>query len=386
MQSLPRSSKRVVLVVLIALLVALAGCNAASPGGDSAADGGGAGESARGGAGGGGGGVGSYYDSSGERVIVREADMSVEVDNFSRAFQRLRTIADRHGGFVGDRSQSSEGDWDQGSITVRVPARNFSAARDAIARLGRVENEDVRAMDFTNEYENRQDRIRQLERDRRELRQLLNQSQNASAATRLRDELEQVRNQLRELRSQQESLRQRQALSTIRVDMHEPESQKPPRNYESAFGFVDAFRDAFYGGSTAVKLVIVFFGYALPIGIALLLLGAFGTVLLLVWRRLRDRLVDVLGRDGESLMGGSGRGGPPPGPAQRADPARAPPGGGQRPSQSRQGTPDRTGSPPDSDGSGGEMPDSGNDASDERGGGTRDSGSDAADGERDDSG
>lgn len=280
----------------VAVLVALAGCNGVQMGSNSGGggDAGGGGAQVSGDDGGGSSG-GSYY-RDGERVVVREADASLRVANFSRSFRRLRAIADRNGGFVGDRRQRSEGDWDSGTVTVRVPARNFSSARDAIAGLGRLEEENVRALDFTGEYRDRQRRIRQLERDRRELARLLNRTENASAASDLRDELQEVRSKLRDLRREQSRLRERQALSTIRVEMHEPESEKPPRTYETAFGFVDAFRQAFYGGLTAVKYVVVFFGYAVPIGVAALLLGTFGFGLWNTWLRIRTRLTGLFGR------------------------------------------------------------------------------------------
>lgn len=266
--------------VLVVVLVAFAGC---AGGGLQSGDGD-AGQPS-GGSAGDGAGVGSYYTDSGERVLVREADMRLRVDNFSRALVRLRAVARGHGGYVGDRSQRSEGQWDAGHVTVRVPAGNFSAARDDVAAVGNLESEDVRVLDFTSEFENRERRIRQLERDERELERLLANATDTDQALQVRNELEQVRERIRDLERQQSSLRQREAMSTIRIDLHEPEQRKPPRNFESSFGFVDAFLGAFYGGLTAVKYVIVFFGYAIPVGLALLALGAFGSVLYLAWRR-----------------------------------------------------------------------------------------------------
>jgi len=284
--------RRVALALVLVALVALAGCNGQLGNSQGGGDSGGAPDV---GAGGGGGGVGSYYGDDGERVVVREADMSLRVENFSQSFRSLRAVADRYGGYLGDRRQRSEGEWDTGTVTVRVPAANFSAARDAVAALGRVEDENVRVLDFTGQYRDRQERIRQLERDQRELQRLLNRTENASAAADLRDELQEVRGELRELRGQQSQLRQRQALSTIRVDMHEPESRRPPQTFETAFGFADAFASAFNGGLTAVKYVIVFFGYAIPVGFAALLFGTFGFGLWRLWQQIRSTMERLFG-------------------------------------------------------------------------------------------
>ncbi|MEA5388633.1 DUF4349 domain-containing protein [Haloarculaceae archaeon H-GB11] len=291
--------------VLVVALVLLAGCAGGLQSAGGAGDSGAAPsyEDAAASSGGGGG-VGSYYSESGERVLVREADVRLRVDDFETSFRKLRGVADAHGGYVGDRSQHSDGEWDSGQITVRVPAENFSAARDAITELGHVEDENVRVLDFSTQYQNTDRRIEQLEADERELERLLANTSDSEQALEVRQELERVRNQLRELRAQQASLEQREAMSTIRVDMHEPESRKPPKNFESSFGFTDAFLSAFYGGLTAVKWVIVFFGYAIPIGIALVGLGAFGSVLFLTWQRIFGYIRGVFDGEGSVRPGG----------------------------------------------------------------------------------
>lgn len=296
--------RRRLLVVLFVVLVALAGC--AGMGGDTASSGGGpqaggGGDSAevapdRGS--GGESGVGSYYTDAGDRVVVREANMDLRVDNFSHAFQRLRTIADRNDGYLGDRSQSSQGAWDRGSITVRVPPEQFASTRDAVAALGRLEDENVRVKDFTSQYDDREERLRQLEQEETELERLLNQTDDVDEAAHIRDDLHEIRNEIRSLESQQQSLRERETMSTIRVDMREQESEKPPKNYESAFGFKDAFLEAFYGGMTAMKYVIVFFGYVIPVGLALIPLGAFGVGIVSGWRRSTAFVRQLLSRSG----------------------------------------------------------------------------------------
>lgn len=301
--------RRQIALVLLALLIVFSGCaglGGESAGSSGAPERGGGGDSADlarsggGGEGGSGGGgqVGSYYTDDGDRIVVRESNIDLRVNNFSHAFQRLRTIVDRNDGYLGDRSQSSQGDWDRGSITLRVPPERFASTRDAVASLGRVEDENVRVLDFTSQYNDREGRLQQLEMEEAELERLLNQTDDVDEAAQVRDDLREVRNDIRSLESEQQSLRERETMSTIRVDMQEPDSEKPPKNYESAFGFTDAFLEAFYGGMTAMKYVIVFFGYAIPIGLALIPLGAFGVGIVAGWRRTTSFVGRLLSRDG----------------------------------------------------------------------------------------
>jgi len=298
-------SRRVLTVFILVVLVVLAGCSglggseSAEETGKEGGGGGDDGGSESGPSGGddGPGGVGSYYDADGDHVVVRSATMDVRVKNFEQSFRSVRQVTNEHGGYLGDRSQNTEGEWDTGTVILKVPAENFSTVRDAIEDLGRVESVEVTALDFTREYQDRQGRIAELESDESNLERLLNETDNASEARRIRSDLEEIRSDLDTLRSDQQALRERGSMSTLEVTLHEPESKKPPRSYETAFGFFDAFRDAFYGGLTAIKYVIVFFGYAIPIGIALLLAGVFMVALYAVYVRTRQAVSEFLGVD-----------------------------------------------------------------------------------------
>lgn len=284
MPSWSPSTRRIVPVLLLAALLPLAGCSASLPGGGSnAGTGGGApqgGQAAEG---------GSHYVGQ-QRVVVREADMRIEVQEFDPAFDRTREIARAHGGFVADWTHDVERGWHSGTLVVRVPAENFSAVRDDLAELGELENENVRAKDFTDTYEDLGERLADLRTDEAALERLLNRTNSTEEARRVRSDLSDVREQIRELEQRRTDIERREALSTIRVSLHEPPGKRPPKNYQSAFGFGDAFLDALYGGLTVVKYVIVLFGYAVPVGVAGLLLGGFGFVTYRLWLLLRANL------------------------------------------------------------------------------------------------
>lgn len=283
------STRRIVPALLFVAVLLLAGCSGALPGGSNSAGSGGD----AGGPQAGEGGAGSHYVGQ-ERVVVREADMRVEVASFDPAFDRTREIARANGGFVADWTHDVERGWHSGTLVVRVPAENFSAARDDLAELGELENENVRAKDFTNTYEDLGDRLADLRKDEAALQRLLNRTNSTEEARRVREDLSEVRQQIRELEQRRTDIEQREALSTIRVSLHEPPGKRPPKNYQSAFGFGDAFLDAFYGGLTVVKYVIVLFGYAVPVGAAGILLGGFGFVTYRLWLLLRANLDQVL--------------------------------------------------------------------------------------------
>jgi hypothetical protein len=294
-------------IALVVLLVALAGCSASLPGNDV---GGGAPEAGDGASGPGGGGTsgGSYYVDE-ERVVVREADMRLEIEEFDPAFDEARAVARDHDGFVADWTHDVERGWHSGDLVVRVPAENFTDARDDLAELGELEDETVRARDFTNTYTDLGERLSDLRRDERELERLLNETGDAEEARRVRSDLAAARQQIRELENRRGDIERREALSTIRLSLHEPPGERPPKNYQSAFGFDDAFLDAFHGGLTVVKWVVVLFGYAIPVAVAGLLLAALAFVCFRAWRLTRanlERLLPEVGAGRESPPDESG--------------------------------------------------------------------------------
>lgn len=268
---------------------------------------------------------GSYYED-GEAVIVRSATMTIEVEEFDRQFRLAREVAGTHGGFVTDYTIERERGWQKATFVVKVPASNFSESRDDLADLGTVESEVVEAEDFTAEYHQRKGRLETLRERQQELERQLEEAETADERSEVRSELADVRGEIRELEGEQQALEHRESLSTIEVTMREPEGEKPPENYETAYGFDDAFLQGLYGGLAILKGIVVLVGYLLALGLGMLVVGVVGMCLLAgglavkvhVWPRIRN-----LFRIPESASIGSAdrpHGTGPPDPPARDEP------------------------------------------------------------------
>lgn len=308
-------TKRLVMVAVIAALVVLAGCSGGTGGdappanrggGGSGAGGSGGGDSsgAGGGTGGGGGNAdaaagGASYYVDGERVVVRESEMTVRVGEFDPAFTEVRAVVEGYGGYVQDYSIDVERGWHTATMRLKVPAGSFLDARAELAGLGTVEAESVDAKDFSDEYNNREEHLAELRSEKAELQRILSNTDDGDKARRLRDELSGLRAEIERLEEQQSALDRRSTLSTIQLTIHEPVTDKPPQNYRTAYGFDDAFLEAFYGGLVILKTTVVMLGYLASVGIAVLM---FAVLAVIAYRagRLFLRL------SGLSLPGGGG--------------------------------------------------------------------------------
>lgn len=232
--------------------------------------------------GGGGSGPASYYGVE-QRVVVRNARMTVEVEDYETAFQRARRAVREAGGFVADQQRTREGDWVRGRFVLKVPATRFNEIRDSLAALGTLETSTYRAEDFTKRYATRQSRIGQLREREADLEA---RKANASGfeADETEEELQTVRGKIHEATAEQAALERRARFSTIVVTLHEPEGAKPPKNHETAFGFDDAILEGLYGGLAVLKGAIVAVAFIVPVfaTLVVLLVGALAAVAMLL--------------------------------------------------------------------------------------------------------
>lgn len=275
--------RKLVPILALALLVTVAGCSG-SGGAPRSSPGASAGDAPHGTTGAGDGSVASRY-ADGERVVVRTATLAVETEQFDRSFDRARRAAREHGGFVADWTVSNDRGYHEATLVIRVPAGAFNGLRDALADLGTLESETVEAADFTREHRSRAATLGVLRQRAADLRASIREADNESVRRELRDELHRVRERVATLEGKQQSLERRAALSTITLRLREPPGQQPPENYETAYGFDDAFLQAFFGGLGVLKGVVVLLGYAIPVALSGIVVGVVGILCARVGRR-----------------------------------------------------------------------------------------------------
>src|SRR4029079_16853145 len=76
-----------------------------------------------------------------DRKIIRNADLSIEVNSTTQAQQQVTTIAESHGGFVvtSEAKQRESADPAQRivdyKLVVRIPSQQFNASLDQIEKL-----------------------------------------------------------------------------------------------------------------------------------------------------------------------------------------------------------------------------------------------------------
>jgi hypothetical protein len=102
-----------------------------------------------------------------DRLIIKNASISLEVVNVGEAEAAIRQTATRLGGFVVSTTTYGTGDAMMSTIVFRVPAERFEEALSGVEGLAKkVLSRNISGEDVTEEYVDLESRLRNLEATR----------------------------------------------------------------------------------------------------------------------------------------------------------------------------------------------------------------------------
>jgi len=242
--------------------------------------------------------------------IIRTGQVQLQVENVADATARARTAIAGLGGYIGSSQIYREGDDTYATVTYRVPSDRWDEALDAIRALAtEVLYEQTDAVEVTSQIVDLDARIENLRASERALQGI------AESATRISDVLEvearlsQVRGEIERLVAQLTNLEDQVGYGTLTVTygIDVVAVNRAVERWDAAdevdratASLVDVLQGL---ASAGIWFAIVW----LPI---LVVLGVFGTVLLVVFRRL-----GIVRRTGRAI--------PPTPPAPPASPSEA---------------------------------------------------------------
>jgi hypothetical protein len=275
-------TRRTLVPIVAALLVALAGCSGAAPGGggdeapearqtvteSSAGDGGDGAKR-----------TGTQAESGDgpavqvRRAVVRTGHVRLRVEEYDAARTTLTAEMGALGGFVSDSSQEvhrrGNRTWTTGTVTYRVPSGNFSAAVARAKAAGEVRSSETSSEDVSDQLVDLEARLSNLRAQRERLRALYRNASDTGDVLEVEQRLSEVQGRIERLEAQKRSLERQVALSTLTVDLAEPEpdvertstEEAPPLAERSALTALFASVD---GVVTTLRALTVATAYLLP--------------------------------------------------------------------------------------------------------------------------
>jgi hypothetical protein len=213
-------------------------------------------------------------------AIIKTADIGLRVDHgqFGQTRMAVGHIADRFGGYETNSSTSGT-KIHAGRITIRVPARAFTRAMDAIESVAHVHvtAESRTGQDVSQQFVDLQARLVNLEAQEKVLLRLMDRAQTISESIRVENYLQQVEFQIEDVQGRMLYLQNRTSMSTITVALREAGKKPAPPQHASALW--KAGERSLGAALAVVTGVIVGAGLVVPLSILALLA-------LLVGRRL----------------------------------------------------------------------------------------------------
>lgn len=233
-------------------------------------------------------GTGNVEASAVERLVIKNAYLSIAVADPTESLDEIAKMAESMGGFVVSSnvyqvSLSSGVRVPQGTIQIRVPAERLDEAMQKIKAMvvdaeNGVISESVSGQDVTSDYVDSKSRLRNLEAAEAQLIELLDSAPDLQYTLEIFRELTSIRSEIEVLKGHIQYLEESAALSSISVDLKAEETIQPieiagwkPKGI--AKNALEALIRAYQGiGSALIWIVIYILPVLLPIALVVFLI------------------------------------------------------------------------------------------------------------------
>jgi hypothetical protein len=169
-----------------------------------------------------------------DRLVIKNADLSLVVDDTNAVVDKISRMAEELGGYVVSanvyQSQLANNvPVLRGNITIRVPAEKLNQALETIKAESNQEptSENITSQDVTSEYTDLESRLRNLEAAEKQLTQIMESAVKTEDVLNVYNQLVQVREQIEVIKGQMKYYEQSAALSAISVELVPNEAVQP---------------------------------------------------------------------------------------------------------------------------------------------------------------
>lgn len=161
---------------------------------------------------------GLQQDSSYERKLIKNGNISVEVQKLQEAAEQVSAWCTSFGGYI-ESSNSSQSNC---SFTVKVPSAKFDEAMEAAGSFGTVKNKGVSVQDVSEQFYDLQTRLETRKVLRQKLQGYLKQASTMQDMLKIERELNSVQSEIESMEGRLNRLSNQIDFSTINVYMELP--------------------------------------------------------------------------------------------------------------------------------------------------------------------
>ena len=206
--------------------------------------------------------VASSQDLAADQMIIKTSQIRLEVQNVTAAIDPIRSIATAHGGYTSSLSVATQyGDRLYGSVTIRIPAREFESSITGIKTLGTLKSESLNAEDVTEEYVDLQARRTALASQLAQYTRIMEKAENVSEILEVQTQIERVQVEIDRIDGRLKYLDNRVEYATITVTLTEPE----PVGGREGFSLISVINEGITGFLVVVAGLVIILISAIPL-------------------------------------------------------------------------------------------------------------------------
>lgn len=238
-----------------------------------------------------------------KRLVIRNKSIDMEVKNTPKAYRKVETITEEHGGHIAysststedqtysayqeEQTQSYSPSYSQpysgelvpspsqkqkeaaqsgariATIVAKIPVEDFAQAQKEIKKLGKIRWERQSQEDVTQQNIDLKARLRNLEREEKRYLEFYDAAKTVDDMLKIEAQLSNVRSQIESLKAQIDYLETNASLATLTLHLHEPKKVVRPSGYD--WGFVKAITQAIQNFVKTINVLIVVVGTILPL-------------------------------------------------------------------------------------------------------------------------
>lgn len=163
-----------------------------------------------------------------KQKIKRDARLDIEVEDTVMTMESIKVITARHQGTTAKASVHEQEEIPWAGLTLWIPAERLDAAIEDLKKLGKVILLEVQAEDVTEQYFDRDTRIKNMQRQEERLLKLYDkEDQKVEELLKVEQEIARVRTEIESLQGQQRLLDRQIAYSTIELMIRQKPKEEP---------------------------------------------------------------------------------------------------------------------------------------------------------------
>jgi len=201
--------------------------------------------------------------------IIKTADITLEVKDVPGSVDALKAMVIAKGGYLSSSNiQTGYNNQLTGTVVLRIPQAEFENALAGVKAIGTVKSVSTQGQDVTEQYVDVQAQITSYQNQLAQYNEIMKKAVKVSDVIEVQQQIDQVQTNLDRLQGQLKYLNSRIDMSTITVNLQEPQ----PVGGDTGHSFITTINDGIAGFYGMVDAIIILLFTLLPV----IILGIIG--------------------------------------------------------------------------------------------------------------